>query len=179
MPEKETFQLIAKVTGNPIPEVYWLKNNEPLKKSPNIKEMYDGENIILEIKNADSEVDSGDYKCIANNAIGKASHGAKVTVDVPQVTFTKKLVEQQTIDEYKVLELTCETSHTVSTTWWHTNKEISGMDHREVIQEGRVHKLRIKKVTTTDEGVYSCTVKNQSTTCNVTVKRKFFMIFLN
>lgn len=141
-----------------------------MEKSPNIKETYDGENIILEIKNADSEVDAGDYKCTASNPVGKASHGAKVTVDVPQVTFTKKLVKELEVDEWKTLELTCETSHTVSTTWWHNQKEISGMDHREVIQEGRTHRLVIKRSTTSDQGTYECTVKNQKTTCDVAVR---------
>ncbi|KAK0181094.1 hypothetical protein PV327_003406 [Microctonus hyperodae] len=170
VPEKGTFKLVAKVTGNPVPEVTWLRNNKPLENTPNVKQTYDGENIILEIKNADSEVDSGDYKCIASNPVGKTSHGAKITVDVPRVTFTRKLLKEQTVDEYKILELSCETSHTMSTIWWHNDKEISGMDHREVIQEGRTHKLVIKKTNTTDEGTYKCTVKNQSTSCNVTVK---------
>ena len=127
---------------------------------------------MLEIKNADSEVDSGDYKCVASNPVGKASHGAKVTVDVDKVTFTQKLEKKVTVDEYKTLELKCETSHTVSTTWWHKNEEISGMDHREIIQEGRVHKLVIKKCSLIDEGTYKCTVKNQKTTSEVTVKGK-------
>ncbi|KAK0177714.1 hypothetical protein PV328_001737 [Microctonus aethiopoides] len=170
VPEKGTFKLVAKVTGNPVPEVTWLRNNKPLENTPNIKQTYDGENIILEIKNADSEVDSGDYKCIASNPVGKTSHGAKITVDVPRVTFTRKLLKEQIVDEYKILELSCETSHTMSTTWWHNDKEISGMDHREVIQEGRTHKLVIKKTNITDEGTYKCTIKNQSTSCNVTVK---------
>lgn len=124
----------------------------------------------MEIKNADSEVDAGDYKCIASNPVGKASHGAKVTVDVEKVTFTKTLEKEVTVDEYKTLELICETSHTVSTKWWYNDKEISGMDHREIIQEGRVHKLVIKRTSPTDEGTYKCTVKNQSTSSKVTVK---------
>ncbi|KAI4499904.1 hypothetical protein M0802_005160 [Mischocyttarus mexicanus] len=146
------------------------RNNEPLEKSPNITRTYDGENITLEIKNADSETDAGDYKCVASNPVGKASHGAKVTVDVDKVTFTKKLKEKVTVDEYKMLELVCETSHTVSTTWYHNEKEISGMDHREIVQEGRVHKLIIKKTNAIDEGTYKCTVKNQTTSSTVTVK---------
>lgn len=145
-----------------------------MEKSPNITESYDGENIALEIKNADSEVDTGDYKCVAVNPVGKASHGAKVTVDVDKVTFTKKLEKKITVVEYKPLELTCETSHTVSTTWWHNDKEISGMDHREIIQEGRTHRLVIKKSSPPDEGTYKCTVKNQKTTCDVTVKGNKF-----
>nr|XP_031826010.1 titin-like isoform X2 [Nomia melanderi] len=170
VPEKGTFRLVAKVTGNPVPEVTWLRNNLPLEKSPNIMESYDGENIVLEIRNANSEVDAGDYKCIASNPVGKASHGARVTVDVDKVTFTKELEKEVIVDEYKTLELTCETSHTVSTKWWHNHKEVSGMDHREIIQEGHVHKLVIKKTSPTDEGFYECTVKNQSTASNVTVK---------
>lgn len=141
-----------------------------MEKSPNIIETYDGENIVLEIRNADSEVDAGDYKCIASNPVGKASHGAKVTVDVEKVTFTKTLEKKMIVDEYKTLELICETSHTVSTKWWHNDKEISGMDHREIVQEGRVHKLIIKRTSPTDEGTYKCTVKNQSTSSKVTVK---------
>lgn len=89
--------------------------------------------------------------------------------------FTKKLERRKTIDEYKCLELTCETSHTVSTTWWHNDKEISGMDHREVIQEGKIHKLVIKRISQTDEGTYKCIVKNQKTFCDVTVKGSVYL----
>lgn len=152
--------------------VSFLRNNKPLEPSSNVKETYDGETIVLEIRNADSEVDAGDYKCIATNPVGRVSHGAKITVDVDKVAFTKNLQETVEVDEYKPLELTCETSHTVSTTWWHNDKEISGMDHREVIQEGRTHRLAIKKTSTTDEGVYKCTVKKQSTSSTVVVRGK-------
>lgn len=150
-----------------------------MEKSPNIIQSYDGENISLEIKNADSETDAGDYKCVATNPVGKTSHGAKVTVDVDKVSFVKKLERRKTVDEYKSLELICETSHTVSTTWWHNDQEISGMDHREIIQEGKIHKLIIKRVNKTDEGTYKCTVKNQKTFCDVTVKGKIQNIYFN
>lgn len=101
--------------------------------------------------------------------MGKASHGAKVTVEVENVTFTKKLKKTMDIMEREILKLECETSHSVSTVWYHNNKEISGMDHREVIQEGRKHKLIIKNTSTNDEGAYKCVVKNKKTECNVTV----------
>lgn len=122
------------------------------------------------IYDADSETDSGDYKCIATNPVGKASHGAKVTVEVENVSFTKKLKKTIEITEREILKLECETSHSVSTVWYYNNKEISGMDHREVIQEGRKHKLIIKTSSTNDEGIYKCVVKNKKTECNVTVK---------
>nr|CAD7257406.1 unnamed protein product [Timema shepardi] len=155
VPEKGTVQLVAKVTGNPIPEITWLRNNEPLEPSETVTQTYDGENIVLEIKGVDSEVDAGDYKCVASNPVGKASHGARVTVDVD-----KPRIE---VDDKSLLSLECETSHTVSTKWYHNDKELSGMDHRIVIQEGRTHRLVIKRTTPLDAGKYRCTVKNQST----------------
>lgn len=54
--------------------------------------------------------------------------------------------------------------------WWHNDEEVSGMDHREVIQEGRLHKLIIKKSGLSDAGTYKCTVKNQMTSSNVIVR---------
>lgn len=62
-----------------------FRNNKPLLASPKKTELYDGENIILEVKNADSEEDAGDYKCVASNSYGTVSHGARVTVDVEHV----------------------------------------------------------------------------------------------
>ncbi|KAK9730490.1 Variant SH3 domain [Popillia japonica] len=172
VPEKGTITLLAKVIGNPVPEVFWLKNNEPLKPSPRIKTSYDGENIELIIRNADSEIDSGDYKCVAVNPIGKSSHGAKITVDVDIVTFTKPLKKTYEVLETESLTMECETSHTVTTKWWHNNEEISGMDHRVVVQEGRKHKLVVKNTTTKDMGTYKCTVKNEKTETTVTVKER-------
>lgn len=85
VPEKGTLRLVAKVSGNPVPEIAWFRNNEQLEPSQNVKQTYDGENIVLDIVGADSERDAGDYKCVATNIAGKASHGARVTVDVDKV----------------------------------------------------------------------------------------------
>uniref|UniRef100_A0ABL0EK17 Titin n=1 Tax=Rhodnius prolixus TaxID=13249 RepID=A0ABL0EK17_RHOPR len=61
------------------------------------------------------------------------------------------------------MTLECETSHTVSTTWFQDGKELSGMDNREIVQQGRIQKLVIKKASRKDKGTYKCMVKDQST----------------
>lgn len=85
VPEKGTVRLEAKVTGNPTPKVTWFRNNRKLDPSPNVKEIFDGEKIVLEITGVDSEIDAGDYKCVATNPVGRATHGARVSVDVDKV----------------------------------------------------------------------------------------------
>ncbi|KAJ8952456.1 hypothetical protein NQ314_007532 [Rhamnusium bicolor] len=172
VPEKSPLVLRAKVIGNPIPEVTWLRNNEPLEPSDLVRILYDGENIELSIKETNSELDSGDYKCIAINSAGKASHGAKVSIEVDTVKFTKKLKKLYETSERETLELECETSHSVRTKWWYNETEISGMDHRVVIQDGRTHKLVIKNISQRDEGSYKCTVKNQKTETTVKVQQR-------
>lgn len=168
--EKGTIKLKAKVTGNPVPIITWYRNNQILTPSENVSQRFDGENIELIIHDVDSEIDSGDYKCVASNSAGKSSHGARVTIDVDEVTFIKTLLPSYETEEGVDVLLECQTSHTVSTKWYHNDKELSGMDHREIIQEGRIHKLRIKKTKLTDEGVIKCTVKGQETKTKLHVK---------
>jgi Immunoglobulin I-set domain len=170
VPQNGTIRLPARVIGNPVPEVFWLHNNKALKPNDRIRSSYDGENIELLIFSADSEIDSGNYKCVASNPIGKTSHGAKVIVDVDKVSFTRKLKKTATIVESTTYVLECETSHTVSTKWFHNDVELSGMDHRVVVQDGRVHKLVIKKASVRDTGVYTCSVKDQRTQASLTVR---------
>lgn len=43
------------------------------------------------------------------------------------------------------------------------------MDHRELHQEGRVHRLIIKKSSVLDSGKYTCLVKDQVTSSTVIV----------
>lgn len=169
VPQKGTIALPAKVSGNPVPEVKWLRNNVPLLPSDRVKQSYDGENIELVITNADSNEDSGDYKCVASNPIGKVSHGARVVVEVDDVIFTKKLKKTIAIQEDNTLTLECETSHFVTTRWYHNGKELTGMDHRVVVEEGKVHKLIIKDTNVRDAGTYKCTIKKQQTTSTVEV----------
>uniref|UniRef100_A0AAR5PDB0 Titin-like n=1 Tax=Dendroctonus ponderosae TaxID=77166 RepID=A0AAR5PDB0_DENPD len=172
IPEKTPLILRAKVTGNPIPEVTWLLNNQPLESSERVRILYDLENIELTIKETNSELDSGIYKCVATNSMGRASHGAPVNVEVDTVKFTKKLQKSYKNFERETIELECETSHSVRTKWWYNGTEISGMDHRVVIHDGRTHKLIIKNVSKNDEGNYKCTVKNQKTETIVEVDQR-------
>lgn len=165
--------LAARVIGNPVPEITWLKDNRPLHSSDRIKQTYDGENIQLQIDSADSEIDTGDYKCVASNSFGRASHGARITVDVDDVYFTKQLKPTVSIEETQQLILECQTSHTIATSWRHNGKELTGMDYRQIIQSGRTHKLVIKTTNIRDAGEYTCIAKQKETTTTVEVLQRY------
>ncbi|XP_025832493.1 titin isoform X2 [Agrilus planipennis] len=170
VPENGTLVLRARVIGNPEPEIVWLRNNEIIVPNTRTNVYFDGENTKLTINDVNSEEDTGNYKCIATNPLGKASHGAKINVEVDKVKFVRKLKKTVEITEHEPLTLECETSHTVPTKWFHNDNELSGMDHRVIIQEGKVHKLIIKNATLKDSGSYKCTVKSEKTESKVIVK---------
>lgn len=172
VPQKGEIVLPAKVSGKPTPEIQWLRNNVPLQPSDRCEQTFDGKNVKLHIKNADADKDSGDYKCIASSPVGKVSHGARVIVEVDDVVFTKLLKKTISIQESQTLRLECETSHYTVTKWYHNGKELTGMDHRIVIQEDKVHKLIIKDTTPKDAGTYTCTIKNHETSSTVDVIEK-------
>lgn len=172
VPQNGEIILPAKVSGNPTPDITWLHNNVPLKSSDRIEQFFDGKNVKLRIKNADADKDSGDYKCIASSPLGKVSHGARVIVEVDDVVFTKQLKKTISIQESQTLTLECETSHYTVTKWYHNGKELTGMDHRIVVQEDKVHKLIVKDTTPKDAGTYKCTIKNHETMSTVEVIEK-------
>lgn len=172
VPQKGDIVLPAKVSGNPTPEITWLRNNVPLKPSDRVEQTFDGKNVKLHIKKADADKDSGIYKCIASSPLGKVSHGARVIVEVDDVVFTKQLKKTISIQEGQTLTLECETSHYAVTKWYHNGKELTGMDHRIVVQEDKIHKLIVKDTTLDDAGAYTCTIKNHETTSTVDVIEK-------
>ncbi|XP_031619547.1 titin-like isoform X4 [Contarinia nasturtii] len=172
VPQNSEIILLAKVSGHPTPEITWLRNNVPLKPSDRVEQTFDGKNVELRIKNADADKDSGDYKLVASSPLGKVSHGARVIVEVDDVVFTKQLKKTISIQESQTLTLECETSHYTITKWYHNGKELTGMDHRIVSQEDKVHKLIVKDTTPKDAGTYKCTIKNHETSSTVEVIEK-------
>lgn len=170
--QKHSICLTARVNGNPTPDITWLKDNRPLHPSERLQQHYDGEQIKLYIETADSEVDAGDYKCVATNSFGRASHGARVTVDVPDIYFTKPLKKNIMIEETQTLILECETSHSHPTIWMHNGKEVTGMDTKQIIENGRFHKLTIKSTSISDSGEYVCMVRKKETNSAVQVLPK-------
>ena len=86
-------KLKVKVSGNPLPEVKWYKDNEELipDERLDIRLLPDG-TAEIEIASADCVIDSGLYKMVASNPTGQST--SQTTVDVK-----KNKPKLPTIDE--------------------------------------------------------------------------------
>ncbi|CAH1803281.1 unnamed protein product, partial [Owenia fusiformis] len=80
----EDVVLEAIVMGNPQPEVTWFKDNICIDKSPDHVIVYDKYTGITRLTIPQSiPEDSGIYKCVATNPVGKAVCEASLTVKEP------------------------------------------------------------------------------------------------
>ncbi|XP_076821406.1 uncharacterized protein LOC143468232 isoform X3 [Clavelina lepadiformis] len=74
------------VSGSPIPTVTWLKDNEELTSSENVKKFVEGEYHYLRISSVGFN-DEGLYSCRASNSAGNAMCKAELVVINPDLSF--------------------------------------------------------------------------------------------
>lgn len=78
--EGETINLNAAVTGKPLPEIEWLKDDKPIKKTSNVEIITDGNKFKLVIVKVTTK-DTGTYKCVARSTAGVAEKNFEVIVN--------------------------------------------------------------------------------------------------
>jgi len=66
--------------GNPSPSITWTKNGSIISTAADSRITFGADNKTLTITNV-SRADSGQYKCVASNGLGKATSSA-ATMDV-------------------------------------------------------------------------------------------------
>ena len=74
-------------SGNPTPTFSWTKNGSPINTTANARISLSAGNKQLDITNANS-VDSGEYRCVANNSVGAVHSSAAFLTVQCKITFT-------------------------------------------------------------------------------------------
>ncbi|XP_033229349.1 obscurin isoform X4 [Belonocnema kinseyi] len=94
--EGEPMTFSAPFTGNPIPEVTWTKDGQPLKPSDRIMMTCDGRKVGLEI-NPTEHGDAGVYACKLKNPLGEDTTKAEANVRrvYQPPTFAQKFSDTQ------------------------------------------------------------------------------------
>lgn len=77
--EGKELSLSAPFIGNPIPEVFWTKNGEPITPSERVIITCDGKRVGLSINPAEVP-DSGAYSCLLANPLGETESKCDVSV---------------------------------------------------------------------------------------------------
>uniref|UniRef100_A0A670YKA8 Myosin light chain kinase, smooth muscle n=1 Tax=Pseudonaja textilis TaxID=8673 RepID=A0A670YKA8_PSETE len=173
--EGQDFTLRCSVEGIPVPQITWLLNDQPIQYV--CSDFEDGI-AKLTIQDALPE-DDGIYTCLAENAAGKASCCAQVTVKEKRSRI--KLESAQTVtanktfppillkglSDLKVMDgsqviMTVEVSANPppEIIWLHNGKEIQETEDFHFEKKGNVYRLCIQEVFPEDTGEYTCEAWN-------------------
>ncbi|XP_075954719.1 obscurin [Anarhichas minor] len=152
------------VTGHPKPHIIWRKDGTNISEGRR-QVIYEdhAENFILKILYC-KQTDNGLYTCNATNMAGQTYSAVLVTVKEPKVPFRRKLQDVE-VQEKTSATLMCEVP--VSATqanWFMEETRLQQSTKYYIEQEGTLRRLTIHNVTTNDDGVYICEMKDGSRT---------------
>ncbi|KAK9538589.1 hypothetical protein VZT92_003751 [Zoarces viviparus] len=152
------------VTGHPKPHIIWRKDGTNISEGRR-QVIYEdhAENFILKILYC-KQTDNGLYTCNATNMAGQTYSAVLVTVKEPKVPFRRKLQDVE-VQEKTSATLMCEVP--VSATqanWFMEETRLQQSTKYYMEQEGTLRRLTIHNVTTNDDGVYICEMKEGSRT---------------
>uniref|UniRef100_A0A3B4GC37 Uncharacterized protein n=1 Tax=Pundamilia nyererei TaxID=303518 RepID=A0A3B4GC37_9CICH len=159
-----TATFIAKVGGDPIPSVKWMKGKwRQVTHGGRISIEQKGQEAKLEIKEV-TKSDSGQYRCVASNKHGE--------IEYPY--FTVKLQDYTAVEKDEVV-LDCELSKDVDVMWYHNEAEIKASKTVNIKAEGKRRVLIIKRVGDKDKGQYLCDCGTDKTTATLHIEESEFI----
>ncbi|XP_056105329.1 obscurin-like isoform X18 [Rhinichthys klamathensis goyatoka] len=152
------------VTGHPKPQIIWRKDGGNISEGRR-HVMYEdqAENFILKVLYC-KQTDNGLYTCNASNMAGQTYSAVLVIVKEPKIPFKRKLQDVE-VKEKETATLQCEVP--VSNTkanWFMEETRLEECTKYRMDVEGTLRRLTIHNVTTNDDAVYICEMKEGSRT---------------
>lgn len=157
----DTIEFKAKVTGEPKPEVEFLKDGRKITPDSRIKIEKEGDTHRLIIRKA-TEEDAGSYQCVAKNEHGSVESDAKLEVLMGPI-FEESLRDKECNEDDKDIDMSVkiQAKPEAEVKWLYENKEIRMSETKNIIKEsdGR-YTLRMKSVTIEESGKYTVIASN-------------------
>ncbi|XP_036940158.1 obscurin-like isoform X7 [Acanthopagrus latus] len=152
------------VTGHPKPHIIWRKDGTNISEGRRHVIYEDqAENFILKILYC-KQSDNGLYTCNATNMAGQTYSAVLVTVKEPKVPFRRKLLDVE-VQEKLSATLMCEVPLIqTQANWFMEETRLEQNTKYRIEEEGTLRRLTIHNVTTNDDGVYICEMKEGSRT---------------
>ena len=159
-------KLQVRVSGRPLPEVNWFKNDEPLQVSDSLTLHSDGDRHTLNIQGPTPK-DKGVYKCVASNDAGTATRSFDVNIegnpDWVMPSFQDHLASafQISDDGDVTMEVKVAGNPFPEIEWTRDGEPIKESDRIHVLRKiDDIYSLVIRGAGPKDEGEYTCTATN-------------------
>ncbi|KAI7792382.1 putative obscurin-like [Triplophysa rosa] len=152
------------VTGHPKPHIIWRKDGTNISEGRR-HVMYEdqAENFILKVLYC-KQSDNGLYTCNASNMAGQTYSAVLVIVKEPKIPFKRKLQDVE-VKEKETATLQCEVPMSnTQASWYMEETRLEQNAKYRLDQEGTLRRLTIHNVTTNDDAVYICEMKEGSRT---------------
>jgi len=162
--EGQPLMMDASFVGNPIPDVSWTKNDEPIEPSERIMMSCDGKKIGLQINPCEPK-DAGIYSCRLSNPLGEDNTNANAIVRkvYQSPIFTQKFTDLQqlpTFDAKFPARITGIPQPEVN--WYFNDKPILKDDEKyKIKRDGEACCLYVKNCSYDDAGRYKCRAINK------------------
>ncbi|KAI5614770.1 hemicentin-1 isoform X1 [Silurus asotus] len=160
--EGQNITLVCEVTGNPVPEITWLKDGQPVLGEGRLQVMSHGR--FLHINDA-QVIDTGRYSCLASNSAGDRSAHFNLNVLVtPTITGSgpEGSSEEVTVTLNSPTSLVCEAQSypPAIITWLKDGTPFESNRNVRVLPGGRT--LQILNAQEEDAGRYTCVATNEA-----------------
>ncbi|CAL8368540.1 unnamed protein product [Lota lota] len=153
----QTLELECIVQGLPTPSVSWLRKDDQLSESRTTREMF---NRRLRFSNI-SEIDAGEYQCMASNTQGKVIHTYNVAVEAGPYWIKEPVSQLYAPGETVRLDCQADGIPTPTISW-----SINGISLSEIDKNSR-HTLTdsgsliLKEVDFSNTAIYQCRAANK------------------
>jgi titin len=178
--------LLARFTGEPAPQIQWLRNDAQILPSAIFKIVVEANYTALEIKEVFPE-DAGTYVVIARNLGGEARTSGLLSIDglavngsmsakAPSKPYFTQQLQNKDVQEGSRAHFKCEVAGfpEPEIIWYHNDKVLKDTKDFELNFDGERCVLIIREVYLEDSGEYKCTAKNAHgsahTTCRLIVE---------
>ncbi|XP_075792870.1 hemicentin-1 isoform X2 [Pelodiscus sinensis] len=160
--EKHSVTLTCEVIGNPVPQITWVKDGQPLTQDRDHQVLSSGR--FLQITNA-QVADTGRYTCVASNIAGDKSKSYSLNVLVsPTIVGTDSHgnAEDVTVILNSPTSLTCEAySYPAATiTWLKDGAPLESNRNIRILPGGQT--LQILNAQEDSAGRYTCIATNEA-----------------
>nr|XP_026492682.1 obscurin isoform X6 [Vanessa tameamea] len=161
--EGKPLNISAPFTGNPVPQVTWTKDGQPLKPNERIFLTCDGKKVGMEINSLELP-DAGVYSVKLVNPLGEDTTEGKINVRkvFQPPRFTQKFTDLQQLPTFdakfpaRVIGVPAP-----DITWYKNGTPLKASDKYSIKRDGDACCLYVRDITQDDAGQYKCVAKNK------------------